>query len=185
MNNGSITLKDLVVLHTEEMYRWALHKVSDEELAKDLVQDTFLAAAEKFGSFSGKSSHKTWLFAILNNKIIDHYRKKVGNVAITDSFDTADIFSGNGSWKRDKAPVDWHEDEGLLLDNIEFREVLEECLEALPEVWRMCVSLKYLSEKKGEEICQELDITPTNLWQIIHRAKLNLRECIETNWFKN
>ena len=108
MTQLSVSLKDLVELHTAEMYRWVLHKVSDEELAKDLVQNTFLAAAEKFGSFSGNSSHKTWLFAILNNKIVDHYRNKVGKVELTDSFDTGDIFSGNGSWKRDKATIDWH-----------------------------------------------------------------------------
>ena len=185
MTQLSVSLKELVEMHTSEMYRWTLHKVSDEEVAKDLVQDTFLAAAEKFGSFSGNSSHKTWLFAILNNKIIDHYRRKIGKAQLTDSIDTGSFFSGNGSWVKDKAPNDWHEEEGLLLDNPEFREVLGECLEALPEVWRICVTLKYLSEKKGEDICQELDITPTNLWQIIHRAKLNLRECVETNWFKN
>lgn len=58
-------------------------------------------------------------------------------------------------------------------------------MDNLPEQWNACVKLKYLMQKKGEEICQELDITPTNFWQIMHRAKLNLRDCVETNWFNN
>jgi DNA-directed RNA polymerase specialized sigma24 family protein len=39
--------------------------------------------------------------------------------------------------------------------------------------------------KNGDEICQELDITPTNFWQIVHRAKLQLRNCVKENWFEN
>ena len=74
---ASINLTELVETHTSELYSWALHKVSDSELAKDLVQDTFLAAAEKIDTFKGNSSPKTWLFSILNHKIIDYYRKRV------------------------------------------------------------------------------------------------------------
>ena len=70
-------LSQWVESYTENLHSWAFHKVSDGELAKDLVQDTFLAAAEKIESFKGDSSPKTWLFSILNHKIIDHYRKKV------------------------------------------------------------------------------------------------------------
>ena len=67
----------------------------------------------------------------------------------------------------------------------DFQKVLQKCLDALPEQWNMCVKLKYLTEKSGEEICQELNIAPTNYWQIVHRAKLQLRNCVENNWFKN
>ena len=66
-----------------------------------------------------------------------------------------------------------------------FKKFFKNVLNALPENWNICVRLKYLSEKSGEEICQELDIAPTNLWQIIHRAKVQLRECVENKWFKN
>lgn len=76
-NNKTIDLNELVEQYTDDLYSWAFHKVSDTEIAKDLVQDTFLTAAEKIGTFKGNSSPKTWLFAILKNKIIDHYRKKV------------------------------------------------------------------------------------------------------------
>lgn len=171
--------------YTQPMYTWAFHKVSDAEMAKDLVQDTFLAAAEKLSSFKGDSSPKTWLFSILNYKIIDHYRKKVKQPHRMENNSFEQFFTSDGEWKKDKQPSDWSEDSENLLDNIDFQAVLKECLDALPEQWSTCVKLKYLMNKKGEEICQEVEISPTNYWQIVHRAKLQLRECVEDNWFKN
>lgn len=170
---------------TEELYSWALHKVSNAELASDLVQDTFLAASEKIEHFKGESSPKTWLFSILNHKIIDYYRKKVNQPVQLESQSFSLFFSEEGDWQESHKPKNWHgqEDEHHLLDDHEFQHVLKKCLDALPEKWSLCVKLKYLTEKNGDEICQELDVTPSNYWQIIHRAKLQLRECIETNWF--
>lgn len=178
-----IDLNDLVEIYTEPMYSWAVHKVTDHELAKDLVQDTFLAAAESVDSFKGNSSAKTWLFSILNHKVIDHYRKKVRcPMSVEDDF-MGRFFTSDGDWKMEARPQTWEEDEPHLLDNEEFLEVLQKCLEALPENWRTAVNAKYLLQKNGEEICQELNITPTNFWQIIHRAKLQLRDCVHTHWF--
>lgn len=174
----------LVEKHTNELYTWALHKVSDSELAKDLVQDTFLAAAEKIDGFKGESTLKTWLFSILNHKIVDVYRKKVKQPVNMDSQVFSNFFDTDGGWQEAKQPKVWQEEEQHLLDDSEFQRVLKKCLDALPEKWNLCVKLKYLSGKKGEEICQELEIAPTNFWQIVHRAKLQLRDCVENNWFK-
>ena len=182
---GTINLSELVETHTQELYSWALYKVSDQELAKDLVQDTFLAAAEKIEGFKGGSSLKTWLFSILNYKIIDIYRNKIKQPIGIDDQVFSEFFDDDGGWRKSKMPKDWHDNENNLLDDNEFQEVLKKCLDALPEKWSMCVKLKYLSGKNGEEICQELDISPTNFWQIAHRAKVQLRDCVESNWFIN
>jgi len=182
MENTIINLTAWVENYTDDLYSWALHKVSDHELASDLVQDTFLAAAEKIDGFKEESTPKTWLFSILNHKIIDYYRKKIKQPVKVDNQVFSTFFDEEGSWKKEKRPHQWDEDPHLL-DDDEFQAVLKQCLDALPESWNTCVKLKYLSEKKGEEICQELDITPTNYWKIIQRAKLQLRECIEQNWF--
>ena len=184
-NNKTVDLTELVDQYTDDLYSWAFYKVSDAEVAKDLVQDTFLAAAEKISSFKGKSSSKTWLFAILKNKITDYYRKKVIQSVSVDQEHFSSYFNEKGDWRREKMPKDWQEKEEHLLDDINFQRLLEECLNALPESWNTAVKLKYLLSKKGEEICQELDISPTNYWQIIHRAKLQLRDCIEVNWIKD
>jgi RNA polymerase sigma-70 factor (ECF subfamily) len=149
-NNLSIWVET----YTTELYSWAFHKVSNAELAADLVQDTFLAAVEKMDSFKGDSSPKTWLFSILNHKIIDHYRKKVNQSLHLEDQSFSGFFDSGGSWEESRKPKDWHEEEEHLLDDDEFQEVLEKCMEALPEKWNACVKLKYLAEKNGDEICQ-------------------------------
>lgn len=178
-------LSEWVDLYTRDLSSWALYKVSDSELARDLIQETFLAAAENIQRFKGDSSPKTWLFAILNHKIIDHYRSKTREPIKLENQLFSQFFDQDGDWKADKRPLDWHEEDPKLLDDNEFQAVLKDCLDALPETWNTCVKLKYLMNKKGEDICQELDISPTNFWQIVHRAKLQLRGCIEENWYKN
>jgi RNA polymerase sigma-70 factor (TIGR02943 family) len=177
-------IKELAELHLEEMIKWSYHKTSSLEAAEDIVQETFLVAAEKYAKFRGDSSPKTWLFAILNNKIIDYYRKKVNQPVLAGDASFSDFFGGNEAWQQNKKPAKWHEEDNLL-DDEEFQRVLKYCLEALPETWSLAVKLKYLSGKKGEEICQEIGITPSNFWQIIHRAKLQLRDCVDGKWFKN
>jgi RNA polymerase sigma-70 factor (TIGR02943 family) len=180
-----IDIRQLVELHTADMLSWATHKVSDAELAKDLVQDTFLAATEKQHSFQGKSTPKTWLFSILNYKIIDFYRSRINQPLSLDKDNLTAFFTSSGEWDENMKPKDWQEDDSSPLDNKDFQIILKQCLDALPDKWNTCVKLKYLMNKNGDEICQELGIKPTNFWQMMHRAKLNLRNCLENNWFLN
>ena len=180
----TVDLAAWVKEYSTGMVSWALFKVSDSELAKDLVQDTFLAASEKIDNFRGDSTPKTWLYSILNFKIIDHYRAKVKQPVRMDNSSFSSFFTDNGEWIKDKKPHAWDEEEAHLLDNDEFNKILKQCLDALPDNWGLAIKLKFLMSKKGEEICEELGITPTNFWQIIHRAKLQLRECVDTNWYK-
>ena len=185
MSKQKHDLSEWVELYTSELFSWALHKLSDEELAKDLIQDTFVAAAEKIQDFRGDSAPKTWLFSILNYKIIDVYRKKAKLPVTTNTSIFTDFFDEDGSWLKTKRPQPWHDDDPHLLDDHDFQLVLKKCMDALPEKWNSCMKFKYLMNKPGDEICQELDISPTNFWQIMHRAKLNLRDCIDKNWFAN
>jgi len=179
-----IDLSAWVREYSADMVSWALYKVSDSELAKDLVQDTFLAASEKIDNFRGDSAPKTWLYSILNFKIIDHYRAKVKQPVRMDSGSFSNFFTESGEWIKDKKPHAWNEEETHLLDDDDFNRILKQCMDALPDNWGLAIKLKFLMSKKGEEICEELGITPTNFWQIIHRAKLQLRECVDTNWYK-
>lgn len=168
--------------YSGEMYSWALFKVSDSELAKDLVQDAFLAAAEKISSFKGDSSPKTWLFSILNYKIVDYYRAKLKMPFTTGSDSLSAFFDENGEWRPEKRPNAWHEDDKSLLDDENFILILKKCMDLLPDNWNSCVKLKYLLGKSGADICEQMNISKNNYWQIIHRAKLQLRQCIESKW---
>ncbi len=180
---SNINLTYLVNTFTDDLYNWAYYKTSNIDIAKDLVQDTFLVASEKNKGFQNKSSHKSWLFAILNNKIVDYYRKKI---RVESNFDNlGNYFNDTGDWSSKSKPLDWGESESKLSESVEFQEALAICLNELPEIWNACINLKFLSSKSGDEICQELEISSSNYWQIIRRAKLQLRKCIVINWIKD
>lgn len=188
----NVIIKEWVEEYGDDMYRWACYKVSSKDTAEDLVHDTFLAAVQSYSRFERKSSPKTWLFSILNRKIADHHRKHFREL----NADTADLsedaydatmdkyFAFAGNWKKNVRPLEWEEDETNLLDNEEFKSSLQGCMAKLPSKWATALQLKYLEEKEGTDICQDLGISSTNFWQILHRAKLQLRQCLEQQWFK-
>ncbi len=174
--------------YSDDLFRWAYHKTSSKEVSEDLLQETFLSAVKGFDGFKKDSQPKTWLFAILNNKIIDHYRKKSKALGLeaqhaeqklinqTDSF-----FDSNQRWTLKTENVLW-EEETHILDDQEFGRVLNSCMGELPKSWKFAITAKYLLNKRAEHICQELEVTPSNYWQIVHRAKLMLKKCIDFNW---
>ena len=188
----AIRVKRWVEMYSDKMYSWTFYKTNSKEIAEDLVQDTFLAAFQSISKFEGKSDPKTWLFAILNNKIAEHFRKIYRNPILSENqanpnegesfFDT--LFDSNGEWQKEERPKEWQNTEAHLLDDVAFVKVLQACMDKLPANWNAVIQLKYLEEKKGDLICQELGIAPTNFWQILHRSKLQLRKCLENHWFK-
>lgn len=170
---------------SDMLYRFALPRVNDAEIAKDLVQDTFLAAWRNYENFKGEISEKNWLYAILKNKIIDHYRK--ASTRLTDSLTTTAgeeaYFNENQHWTQPASPTEWAEGSGAPIEKKEFYEVLRKCKTKLKEIQNTVFTLKYLEGMESEEICKELNITASNYWVLIHRAKLQLRACLEKNWF--
>lgn len=189
-NQSSNTLKTWVDSYSDQMFTWAFYKIGHKEQAEDIVQDTFLAAFQSFEKFEGKSEPKTWLFGILNNKISDHFRKAYRLPISNESFaeqneNSLDVyFDGEGSWRQAQIPKEWDIESIHLLDNLDFANALNGCLGKLPSQWNAALHLKYIEAKKGEIICEELQITPSNFWQVLHRAKLQLRKCLEIHWFK-
>lgn len=177
-------LTDWVKLYTRELYVWASKKVPDLAVVEDLVQDTFLAAAEQFAGFRGDSSPKTWLMGILKNKIAEHYRKVIRENTIYGLPETDRFFNADEHWNLKQQPQSWAGEAENLTDIPEFNKVLDACIEYLPKVMNACIRLKFINDKKGEEICRELGISSANYWQLIHRAKLQLRHCLEKYWFR-
>lgn len=184
LKNNSTTIKNWVESYTDSMYSWAFYKTSSKETAEDLVQETFMIAVQSFHKFEGKSQSKTWLFSILNNKINDHFRKHFREPLTNEPTIIDNIFDANGQWNKEEAPLLWAGETEHLLDNRDFQNTLGTCMKKLPSNWFAAIQLKYLEEKNSAMICHELQISPTNFWQILHRAKLHLRKCLEINWFK-
>lgn len=172
--------------YADYLFGRAIAKTSNEQLAEDLVQDTFLAALEAFDKFRQESTVKTWLTAILNHKIADYFRKvnSKANFANTKSIEYSQFFDSNDNWKIEERPREWLMNEEKLFDNPQFLHIYQSCLQQLPTQWSAILLAKFIEEKNSKKICQEMNISTTNYWQIIHRAKIKMRQCLQKNWFK-
>ena len=163
--------------YSDELFAFAFKRVSKRETALDLVQDTFLSALKAKDNFKGNSSEKTWLYTILRNKIIDHYRKhsKRTTVGIEEK-----VFDVKGHWQiPDKFFTLSPED---VLNNKELGKIIDGCIGDLPDKTAAAFKLKHIDGEKTEEICKQLDITSSNYWVIMHRARLQLQDCIKKKW---
>jgi len=171
-----------VDVYADKLLNHALFLLSDRVEAEDMVQEVFLTALSSYDSFQGKSNPLTWLKGILQNKVANFYKNKYKSQSV--SFDC--FFDEDGNWKARQEAKEWESEEqslGGLLDNDEFSDTLERCLEKLPTKWAMLTKMCYLEEKKSSEICQEMGITQTNYWKILQRSRMQLKECLELNWF--
>ncbi|MHB1921739.1 MAG: sigma-70 family RNA polymerase sigma factor, partial [Chitinophagaceae bacterium] len=164
-----------VTLYSDYLYHFALSRVNQEDLAQDLVQDTFLAALRAMDGYKGNSAEKTWLCSILKNKIIDHYRSSFkqtqsleeenfqleeGKDRFSDAF-FEEVYKG---WTPDSRPQEWSHPFPTMIEKKEFYAILKNCLSILPESWAAVFTLKNLEELSSEEICKELQISPSNLY---------------------
>ncbi|MEL4456788.1 sigma-70 family RNA polymerase sigma factor [Lutimonas vermicola] len=174
-----------IVLYADYLYNYAITRVDDQDVAKDLVQETFFSGIKGKDNFRGQAAERTWLVSILKRKIIDHYRKvnsAKGQKEVRMNFYEEGKKKGN--WIEEKVPQAWGNDAEKKIENSELKDALDACINNLPEKYRMVFLLKTVQKYETEEICNELGITASNLWVIIHRARMQLRNCMEENWFK-
>ncbi len=162
--------------HGDALYRYARSRLRGEDAAADLVQEAFLHALRSRESFLGHSSERTWLVGILRHKILDRYRKAVGET--TTSLDAAEFFDDRGFWRR--GPSD---DPAAGLERGEFWRGLEHCRASLPSGLAAAFTLRELDGLSSDSICELLGITPANLWTRLHRARLLLKACLERHGY--
>ena len=169
----------------DDLFRYALFRLRDATLAEDVVQETFLAALRARKSFSGRSSERTWLFGILKHKIVDHIRKASRERSVEDPEAPEDVhknlFNERGQWK--VMPTQWVADPSTILEQKEFQDILEKCLENLPARLSDAFSLREMDGLTSKEVCKVLGISATNLWVMLYRARMRLRRCLEMSWF--
>lgn len=176
--------------HGDALFRFALLRTSQRDTAEDLVQETLLAAWRNQDGFKGTASERTWLVGILKNKIHDHYRRQGQRENLSTALredepeeDFSRWFDKTGHWRM--RPARWGSDP---LDQVEleaFWQVLSECIEALPERLRESFVARELTALQSREICDLLEISENNLYVLLHRARLRIRDCVENGWFGN
>ena len=179
-------------LYGDILFRYAFRYVKDKQTAEDIVSESLLAGLKAQSSFAGQSTEQTWLIGILNNKIMDYFRKSKREI----SFDETNIISDNmdedftqsghetGTWKPNRRPAEWMVDTDDPLELKEFWLYLNNCIESLDIRLSMVFVLRELEEMDSKNICNVLSISSTNLRVMLYRARKQLRLCLEKNWIK-
>ena len=170
--------------HGDALYRYAYFRLRDAAQAEDLVQETLLAALLARPGFAGRSTERTWLIGILKNKLVDFLRKSsreqsFGEMANTE-IEIDALFDTEGHWK--SPPSTW-ENPANALEQKQFWNVMAKCLGSLPPRHAQVFSLCELDGLDSTEACKVFGIAATNVWVMLHRARLRLRQCLETHWF--
>jgi len=174
--------------HGDYLYRYALVRVREAALAEDLLQETLLAAVGSYQLHAGRSSERTWLVGIMKHKVIDYLRRlaRTTQFQFTPEDDhEIECFEESGPWRghwrEDRAPISWpiH-----ALESREFWETFEHCLSQLPQQMSIAFTLREIDGLASTEICEILNVTPNNLWVLLHRGRHKLRHLLEVEWFQ-
>lgn len=178
-----VFLKDL----RSQMIKFATIQLGDEALAEDAVQEALIGALKNAQSFSRRAALKTWVFAILKNKITDVLRKKMRTFESNRSFPDLEgnldqLFDTKGFWHENERPVSWSQPMESV-KNEHFWRVFEACLSDLPERQARIFMMREFLELDSKEICDSLNVSTSNLHVMLYRARLGLRECLENHWF--
>ena len=177
-----LNIEQLVDQHGDMLFRYAYTRVGHHDIAEDLVQETFIAAYTARDEFSGRSSVQSWLVGILRHKIVDHHRSSARqNSNQADDSWQSDFFDKSGHWIN--PPVDWKSDPSAVMETDEFWLVLKHCLDNLAEPAAQAFVLRVMEELSAKDVCSDLNISDSNLWVRLHRARIQLRQCLEVNWF--
>jgi RNA polymerase sigma-70 factor (ECF subfamily) len=185
VNNDMHDPEMWVDLYGDFLYRFAFSRVKDSMAAEDLVQETYLAALVAYKNFKGHSTLRTWLIAILKNKSVDHIRKKVREKTSDEIESLANgvghNIKGQGEWPFQFC--NWSNSPRNLFAKKEFMDTLHKCLTKLPGRLAEIFFMKEIDGLSTEQICEALNITRTNCWVMLHRARRRLRACTEIYLF--
>ena len=175
--------------HGDALFGFAIRRIQRHDVAEDLVQETLLAGIRSMATFDRRSSVRTWLIGILKNKITDYFRREAARESKVRRSQRgaapagvhSELSQRNGQWIRQLSQ--WSTNPYDNLERSEFWEVFESCLGKLPATLKAVFILREMDDEPADTICQRLDISKSNLSVRLYRARLNLRICIEQNWF--
>jgi RNA polymerase sigma-70 factor (TIGR02943 family) len=177
-------LASLLATLRPQLLRYAQLQLRNPAWAEDAVSETLIVALEKPEAFEGRAQPKTWLIGILKHKLVDQVRKHSRECSLTTEDDETPIedllFDHTGHFR--EAPLEWGDPLGVV-NQSQFIAVLDACVEKLPNQLGRVFLMREWLELETDEICKELSVTPTNLWVMLHRARLRLRECLQIHWF--
>ncbi len=168
--------------YSDYLFNFTISRVNNSEIAKDLISETFLAGLKSKDNFKGEASERTWLISILKRKIIDHYRKINSNKGKAEVRITYKDDESEGDWLEERVSDPFGKTAEDKIENEELGQAIFSCLDSLNEKQATIFKMKTIDGFDTEAICNEYNITASNLWVIIHRARKAMAECLEKNW---
>ena len=169
--------------HGDYLYRYAVSRLRDGNAADEVVQEAFLSALRHMKQYAGTGSERAWLLGILKRKIIDYvrHRSRTSNLTEGDANDLSEVlFDHKGNWKREAYTASYQPLDSL--ERQEFWRILRRCLDTLPSRQADVFVLREMDDQSTEEICKELEISASNLWVLLYRARLRLAKCMKNRW---
>jgi RNA polymerase sigma-70 factor (ECF subfamily) len=185
--DNQTTFTEWVNLYSDMLYAYTLKHGFETDNAKDMVQETFLSAWRNMDQYKGDASVKNWLFILLKSRISDHFRKPANKLLIAqvrEEHNDNSFFDEEEHWRRGMYPQQWNANHAQALEQKEFYTVFDGCGKKLKAIQNTVFVMKYVDGMDSEEICKELNISAANYWVLVHRAKVQLRACLEKNWLK-
>ncbi len=175
--------EDWVDAYGDRMFRFAKRRLRDPSEAEEVVQEAFLSAIKSESSYAGRGSQQGWLMSILRRKIIDRLRlrgRRVEESWGATSDPTQLLFDEQGSWRVGSMP---NVEADATVEGKELQEIVLRCLESIPKHYADVFVLKIFDELEVDEISRELEISASNVWIRLHRARLGLAKCVGAKWF--
>ena len=169
--------------YADYLFNYTITRVNDRDTAQDLVQETFFAGLKSKDNYKGDASERTWLVSILKRKIIDHYRKINSNKGKAEVRINYSDSESEGDWLEERVADPFDKNAEADIENSELGLAIHNCLDKLPVKHADIFKKKTILNYETETICNEFNITPSNLWVIIHRARTSLAKCLDANWF--
>ncbi|NNP69955.1 RNA polymerase factor sigma-70 [Acinetobacter sp. Ac_5812] len=172
----------------QQMIKFAVLQLASLPQAEDVVQEALTSAFQHLDSFTGRAAFKTWVFAILKNKIIDLIRQKSRLVSMSELFKDEEselsidaLFDASGHWHKYEAPQAWLSPEEMM-EQQDFWIIFDACLNHLPAKYAQVFMLREMIELSSNEICEKLELTVSNFNVLMYRSRTRLRECLENKW---
>lgn len=183
--NNDLNIQTWLEKHGDYLFSYALLRIKDTHVAEDLVQETLLAAITAKDTFSNQSTIRTWLIGILKHKLVDQFRRQGREVGIGDLIDQDEgdnldnFFRANGRWieKPDAFP-----NPESAFQQKEFWKVFQQCLTGLKPKQVEVFLAKEIHGMSNEDICKSHSLNLTNVWVLMHRARLSLNKCLTIHW---
>jgi len=170
-------IRSLVATYHASMVRFA-RTIAGDAGAEEIVQEAWIKIVRALPSFEGRSSLRTWLFAIVRNEAISRLRHEARQPETVSADELVDRFEPDGAWRTPPAawPLDTPE---AALASKDMRDVVKRALEGMPATQRAVVTLRDIEGLSFEEISNILVISASNARVLLHRGRQRLWQAIE------